>query len=94
LNTPDIKYRRGGKGEVIEHVKFGKWKLQNWFYETPDINAWGIIYFGDRPNREVSNILESFQNQLPQVQFHFFSIDFNYYLKFGFLVTSTKWLCN
>ena len=71
LNTPDIKYRRRGQdqGEVIEHVQFGKWKLQNWFYETPVINSWGIIYFGDTPHGDVYGILQEFQNQLPQVTF-------------------------
>jgi hypothetical protein len=69
LSPPDIKYRRRGEGEVIERVRFGKWRVQNWFYETPDINSWGMIYFGDRPNREIDNNLQSFQDQLPHVNF-------------------------
>jgi eukaryotic translation initiation factor 2C len=67
LSPPDIKYRRRGQGEVIERVRFGKWRVQNWFYETPIIHSWGIIYFGDEPNREINDNLNSFQIQLPQL---------------------------
>jgi hypothetical protein len=67
LAPPDIKYRRRGQGEVIEQVRFGKWRVRNWFYDTPPINSWGMIYFGDTPNREIDGILRDFQNRLPQV---------------------------
>jgi hypothetical protein len=82
---PDIKYRRRGKGEVIEQVRLGKWRLRNWFYETQEINSWGIIYFGDTPNREVNDILGAFQNQLPQVNFNFFFRFILYYCSELFL---------
>ncbi len=92
LSPPDIKYRRRGQGEVIERVRFGKWRVQNWFYETPIINSWGIIYFGDRPNREINDNLNSFQNQLPQVNFNCFSNEyFLYNSEFLFSASSTDW---
>ncbi len=69
MTPPDIKYRRRGQGEIIEHVRFGKWRVQNWFYKTPEINLWGIIYFGDTPDGHIENNLEEFQNRLPQVNF-------------------------
>ncbi|CAF3469030.1 unnamed protein product [Rotaria sp. Silwood1] len=64
LAPPEIKYRRRGNGQVIEYVNCGKWRIRNWFYETPEINSWGIIYFGDKLDRFVKNILNEFQNRL------------------------------
>lgn len=78
LTPPDIKYRRRGQGEVIERVSFGKWRVRNWFYESPTINSWGIIYFGDTPNRETNDILNEFQNIFPNVNIFIFSIHFYY----------------
>ena len=91
MSPPDIKYRRRGQGEVIERVDCGKWRIRNWFYETTKINSWGIIYFGDAPNREVNNVLEAFQSQLPIVNFYFFT---NLYYQFFLSVAATHWIFN
>jgi hypothetical protein len=84
LSPPDVKYRRRGQGEVIERVNCGQWRIRNWFYESPEINSWGIIYFGDRPNGEVNNILAEFQNQFPPVNSIFFKLIFTIILNFSF----------
>ena len=70
LPAPDIKYRRGQR-EVIEQVRFGKWRVRNWFFEASTINSWGMIYFGDAPDRQTAQDLEQFRIQLPEVKFHF-----------------------
>ncbi|CAF5228124.1 unnamed protein product, partial [Rotaria magnacalcarata] len=65
---PDIRYRhRQDKGEVIEHVDVGKWRISNRFYATPEINNCGIIYFGHTPDQEVNGILNQFAFQLPEL---------------------------
>jgi hypothetical protein len=69
LTPPDIKYRRRqGQGDAMEHVACGKWKIRNWFYTTPEIHRWGIIYFGERPDERINGILQDFENQLPDVK--------------------------
>ncbi|CAF1190043.1 unnamed protein product [Rotaria sordida] len=67
LSPPAIIYRRRGRGEVIESVNCGKWRIRNWFYTTSEINSWGMIYFGDKSNRSIENMLYEFQNQLPDL---------------------------
>ncbi|CAF3849468.1 unnamed protein product [Rotaria magnacalcarata] len=68
LTPPDIRYRhRQDKGEVIEHVDVGKWRISNRFYATPEINNCGIIYFGHTPDQEVNGILNQFAFQLPEL---------------------------
>ncbi|CAF3078686.1 unnamed protein product, partial [Rotaria sp. Silwood2] len=66
LASPNIRYRhRQDQGEAIEHVNVGKWRISNRFYTTPDINNWGIIYFGYTPDQQVDGILKQFVSQLP-----------------------------
>lgn len=67
LDPPDIAYRRRGKGEIVEHVSVGKWKIRNWFFNSPPIDSWGLIYFSDRPNNRGDNVVEEFQQQLPEL---------------------------
>ncbi|CAF3801905.1 unnamed protein product [Rotaria socialis] len=67
LAPPEIKYRRRGQGEAIEYVKCGQWRIRNWFYATTRINSWGIIYFGDRLDKYVDDILQQFKYQLPNL---------------------------
>ncbi|CAF3230385.1 unnamed protein product [Rotaria socialis] len=71
IAPPDIRYRhRQDKGEVIEHVDVGKWRISNRFYTTPEINNCGIIYFGHTPDQEVNGILNKFSSQLPELLKH------------------------
>ncbi|CAF4038167.1 unnamed protein product [Rotaria magnacalcarata] len=67
LTPPEIKYRRRGQGEAIEYVKCGQWRIRNWFYATTKISSWGIIYFGDRLDNYVDDILQQFKYQLPNL---------------------------
>ena len=69
LNPPEIHYRaRQGQGEAIEHVAVGKWRINNRFYNTPEISSWGMIYIGSQPNPEINGILNAFAQQLPEVR--------------------------
>ncbi|CAF2681440.1 unnamed protein product [Rotaria sp. Silwood2] len=67
LSPPEIRYRRRGQGEIIESVNCGKWRIQNWFYTTSQINSWGMIYFGDTSNGYTEDIVSKFQNRLPNL---------------------------
>ena len=54
-----------------------------------------MIYFGDRRNREIENNLEHFQNQLPEVNLHFSSINIFIILNFFFqLLERTGFVIN
>lgn len=92
LNSPDITYRRRGRGEIVEHVNVGKWKIRNWFYESPPINSWGLIYFCDRPNyNRVDDIVDQFQNELPQVINSFISLRMIF---ISYLASCSNWFFN
>ena len=52
---------------MIESVNCGRWKIRNWFYAPCKIHTWGIIYFGDTPDRYTDNTLNEFYNRLPIV---------------------------
>ncbi|CAF3663795.1 unnamed protein product [Adineta steineri] len=68
LSPPQVKYRaRQGRGDAIEQVDCGKWKIRNWFYTTPEIQRWGIIYLGDTYDDRVKYILQSFKDQFPNL---------------------------
>lgn len=67
LPPPEVKYRGQRNNEVAEHVAVGKWTIRNRFYTSPTINKWGMIYFGPKPDNEIINILQEFENQLPSV---------------------------
>lgn len=83
LAPPDITYRRRGQGEIVEHVTVGKWKIRNWFYESPPINSWGLIYFTDRPSNRHDDIVDQFQYELPQVNpLSYFQLIFFFILNF------------
>lgn len=69
LPAPKITYRKGQR-EDIQQVEFGKWRIRNWFYGAAIIDSWGLIYFGDPPDRQIDRDLDDFQNQLPEVNFH------------------------
>ncbi|CAF3601442.1 unnamed protein product [Rotaria sp. Silwood1] len=67
LPLPQIKYRAQNNQEVVEHVAFGKWKIQNQFRSTSVINKWGMIYFGSKPDNNIIEILKNFEKQLPSL---------------------------
>ena len=71
ITPPKITYRQRGRGDIAESIQGGQWRIRNWFISTPPINKWGIIYFGDAPDRNVNGVLQEFQNQFPNVIFHF-----------------------
>ena len=68
LPPPEVKYRGRGNSEIAERVNFGKWTIRNRFYTTRDINKWGMIYFGSKPNESIIHTLKDFENRLPPVQ--------------------------
>ena len=63
-----MKYRAQGSGEVTERVNLGKWVIRNRFYTTRDINKWGMIYFGPKPNENIIHTLKEFETGLPKVR--------------------------
>ncbi|CAF5124956.1 unnamed protein product, partial [Rotaria sp. Silwood1] len=65
LPPPEVKYRGQGNSEVTERVNFGKWTIRNRFYTTRDINKWGMIYFGSKPNENIIQALKDFETRLP-----------------------------
>ncbi len=67
LPPPEVKYRGQGNSEITERVNFGKWTIRNRFFTTRDINKWGMIYFGSKPNENVIETLKDFENRLPSV---------------------------
>ncbi|CAF3974965.1 unnamed protein product [Adineta steineri] len=67
IPSPQIQYRSQGKRDAIEYVRGGKWRIRNWFCSTPEIHTWGMIYFGDQPDRNIRSILENFQHELPNL---------------------------
>lgn len=95
MPAPQIRYRQRGKGEVVEYVNCGKWRIRNWFYNTPEIKSWGIIYFGEKPNKNTSDILNEFQRQLPNVVYLLMRLLLFVNLSFFFLVAiRTQWFRN
>ncbi|CAF1041399.1 unnamed protein product [Rotaria sordida] len=68
LTPPSIHYgTRPGQNEAIEHVNVGRWKIRNWFYTTPEIHNWGLIYIGYQHNQKIDDILNEFSRQLPEL---------------------------
>ncbi|CAF1174819.1 unnamed protein product [Rotaria sordida] len=65
LPPPEVKYRGQGNTEITERVNFGKWTIRNRFYTTRDINKWGMIYFGSKPNENIIQTLKDFETRLP-----------------------------
>ncbi len=45
---------------------------RNWFYATIKISSWGILYFGDKPDKYIDDILQQFKYELPNVNFDTF----------------------
>jgi len=68
LPAPEVKYRGQGTVEITERVNFGKWTIRNRFFTTRDINKWGMIYFGSKPNENVIQTLKEFENRFPPVK--------------------------
>lgn len=66
LPPPEVKYRAQGSGEVAERVNVGKWTIRNRFFTTRDVNKWGMIYFGSKPNDSIVNNLKEFEIGLPK----------------------------
>ncbi|CAF1673252.1 unnamed protein product [Rotaria magnacalcarata] len=67
LPPPEIKYRARNNQDVVEQVKFGKWKIRNQFQSTATIYKWGIVYFGSEANSDIRKILSLFKQQLPSL---------------------------
>jgi hypothetical protein len=81
LPPPEVKYRGQGTSEIAERVNFGKWTIRNRFYTTRDINKWGMVYFGSKPNENVIQTLKDFETHLPPVKTSYFYLIF---IKQGF----------
>ena len=77
LDPPAIRYRAAGPGqkESIENVNVGKWRIRNFFYRTPEIRTWGLIYFGDRPTQGQEQMIREFSPKFAKVKS--FSISFS-----------------
>lgn len=73
LNPPAIRYRAAGPGqkEAIENVNVGKWRIRNFFYRTPEIRTWGLIYFGNRPTQGQEQMIQEFSRNFPKVKSFF-----------------------
>jgi hypothetical protein len=87
-----VKYRGQGTSEITERVNFGKWTIRNRFYTTWDINKWGMIYFGSKPNEIVIQTLKDFETRLPSVKNFIFQNKTKFC--FAFLVITTLWYNN
>ncbi|CAF4770617.1 unnamed protein product, partial [Rotaria sp. Silwood2] len=68
LPPPQITYRKQGNQNVVEQVSLGKWKIRHQFCSTSDINKWGMVYFGAKPDQYIMDILKNFEKQLPFVR--------------------------
>lgn len=91
LPPPEVKYRGQGNSEIAERVNFGKWTIRNRFYTTRDINKWGMIYFGSKPDETIIKMLKEFQTGLPPVNI-IFEILFSAKTKFSsYLAITTLW---
>ena len=87
-----MKYRgQGNAADVTERVSFGKWTIRNRFCTTRDINKWGMVYFGSKPNDSIIQTLKDFENRLPPVRIFRLekTIDFHF-----FIVITTLWYYN
>lgn len=88
LPPPEVKYRDHGNSFVAERVNVGKWTIRNRFFTTRDVNKWGMIYFGSKPNDHVIGVLKEFENRLPQVRQENFSLPTNFFFS---SVIATIW---
>ncbi len=80
LAPPEIKYRRRqGQGDAVERVNCGKWRIGNWFYTTPEIVKWGLIYFGSKPDNKIIETLDILASQLPAVNYFYFYVIFQFF---------------
>ncbi|CAF2767340.1 unnamed protein product [Rotaria sp. Silwood2] len=80
LPPPQITYRNQGNQNVVEQVSLGKWKIRHQFCSTSNINKWGMVYFGAKPDQYIMDILKNFEKQLPLL-LQKYGIKINPYLK-------------
>ena len=59
---------------MVENVNVGKWKIRNFFYQTPEIRKWGLIYIGNQLSNEQKRMIEYFAVEFPKVNFLFFDL--------------------